>query len=209
MTQWQRLKNAKEYLSIEEFYRNEIVPYLSKLYVIKDYALQHDAIYLVVSTHSFYSPQILIVQYKIYGEDSGFRVLKEEDQPFNFTCPQNLLILSSNKSDAAKQWRNAHKKPAVRKAILQHIDECTEHIADDLKTIKKWRQALRYGMVITNSNLGVVRFDRVCPVLPQFLYVLDANNKEIYCHFNDFKKQEIIKAISHWESANFKSTLGF
>lgn len=210
MTVWQDFDNIHKNLNPQEFYESVIVPLVSKDYCIETFSIQEDALYVLVSEHKKpISRQILIIQFQLDSEHCGFRVLNEQDQPINFQCPEELLIQSCNKNDLAFEWRDAHQSLSLQKKIALTIHKKSLHLADDFKTIKKWRKQLRQGMVIRNSVYGTVAFDRICPALTQFFFVLDEHNNEIYCHFNEFSIGEINSALDEWTAENFKPSIGF
>lgn len=210
MTVWQNIDLTWNIRSPEKFFEQIIRPLVRRSYVIEDQAIQNDAIYLLVcKDRMVLTRRILIVQFQLDGEFAGFRIMEEHDQPLNFSCPFRLLERSCNKELLAFEWRDAHRNLSLQRKIASAIPNESQHLADNFKTMHKWRETLRKGMVIHSQKYGDLLFQRVCPSLTQFIYVKDDKRQELYCHYNEFSFDEIESAINEVAAANFKPSIGF
>lgn len=207
MAKWEILKIFGEYRS-EKLFIEHILPIIKQAHHVHDAHQSSDAFYVLVSSYPHTSKKILIVQYRIEKNQMGFRILDEEIQPFNFSCPAKMLAESTNKDPKAAEWREANSNPIIRKKIVTNISDEALHLADDFETVKQWRTYLQKGAEINSAEYGLVIFNRACNILIQFLYVHDRFGQEIYCHVNDFTPDEINKAIESWNLKIQKSSTG-
>lgn len=210
MAVWQNLDSKWHINSPEQLFEQVLRPLVRKFYVIEDQAIQRDAIYLLVcKDRILLTRRILIVQYQLDGKFAGFRILEEHDQPLNFHCPFRMIERSCNKEFRAFEWRDAHRNLSLQRKIASAIPNESQHLANNFKTMHKWRETLRKGMVIHSQKYGDLIFQRVCPSLTQFIYVKDSKRKELYCHYNEFSFDEIEAAINAWTPLNLKLSIGF